>query len=145
VTHVPLPDDAWAELISPRKVKERDRRRYLSAMVAFRHAIVDLPREEDGNIKDDSYGPEHSEMLNSALDLLTVALVKAWSFEVPVSVEALGDLSADAADALRAAVIDARGEVTPDYSPVPDPKVGSGGSPPPLMASSMDGSMSTTR
>lgn len=143
---IDLPEGAWAELADPRKVSERRRRSYVNAMAAFNAATASLPRTEDGNPDPRFCGSEHAELLDTALDLLTVALIKAWSYEQPVTVEAIQDLPVDVFDALRKAATDRQTELLPNYSPDIDPKAHTVGSPtPPMALSSVDGSTSTTR
>lgn len=139
MTRVSLPDDQWAELADPKKVSERKRRPYVQAMVAFTQATALLPRNEEGEHPPGSFGPEHSALFNVTLDLLIVALVKAWSFDLPIEQDALQDLPSDCFDALRKAANEKGPALMPDLSVSTDPKASSGGSPPSPTALSTDG------
>ena len=147
MTHVPLPDGQWAELMDPRKVSERKRRPYVTAMTAF-NAVA--PRDEKGELLSMQIGAEAAGLLDRALDLLTVALVKAWSFEqspgvaLPVEVESLQDLPVDAFDDLRREVNKLSPALLPNFDPTPDPKAPTPTSLSPLSGSAVDGSISVT-
>lgn len=139
MTRISLPDEQWAELHNPRKVTEKRRRPYISAMTAF-NAIA--PRDEKGELVSMAMGSEVAGLLDTALDLLTVALVRAWSFDLPITTDALQDLPVDAFDALRRAVNAVSHELLPNFSPTPDPKATTDGLLTPPTASSVDGSIS---
>lgn len=126
MSRIDLPDGAWAELHSPKKVSERKRRRFITAMADFNKSVNLLPRDDKGEVDPRTFGAEQQELLDMALDLLTLALVSTWSFDVSVSVDSLCDLDADAFDALRKACMALQGEVLPDYGPDPDPKADTG-------------------
>lgn len=148
MTRVSLPDDQWAELADPRKVSERKRRPYVQAMVAFTQATALLPVIEEGEHKGDhppgSFGPEHTALFDATLDLLVVALVKAWSFDLPIDANSLQDLPVDCFDVLRKAVNEKGPALMPDLSVDPDPKAPSGELPQPPTALSTDGLTSVT-
>lgn len=112
---VELADGAWAELLDPKKVTEKKRRRYIAAMSEYHHSRGTLtdPRQ---------LGAEQQELLDTAFDLLMVCLISAWSFDQPVSVEAFEDMSTDVFDALKRACLKLSTDILPDYSPDPDPK-----------------------
>lgn len=120
-----LPDDAWAELHAPRKVQERKRRRYILAMTAMSASTAALPKLPDGTPDPAGFGPEQQALADAAFDELTVCLVAAWSFDLPIAVESLLELPGDAFDALRKACMDLAPELVPDYSVSPDPKASS--------------------
>ena len=130
MSRVELPDGAWAELASPRKVSERKRRRYIMAMTDFNRSTLTLPRNvATGEFDPAGFGSEHQGLLDIALDLLVVALVYTWSYEEPVSVEALEEFPIDVIDALRRACNALAPQLMPDMgSPDPDPKAITGAS-----------------
>lgn len=129
MTHVPLPDGQWAEFAAPQKVSERRRRSYVNAIAAFNAATAQLPRAATGDGPDPRFaGAAESELLDNAIDLLILALVKAWSYEQPVSLDALQDLPVDAYDVLRKEASDRQADMMPDYSPTTDPKAPTNGS-----------------
>jgi hypothetical protein len=130
VGRLDLPEGEWAELADPRKVTERKRRPYVTAMSAFNEIAV---RDAEGVLVPSAFGEEQQRRLDTALDLLTVALVKAWSFEqgpgapLPIAVESLQDLPVDCFDELRRAVGEISAVLLPNFSPTPDPKAPTAG------------------
>lgn len=122
MSRVDLPDGQWAELFDPKKLSERRRRPYLSAMTAYTSSLYTLPLNDEGKPDSRAYGPAQDDLLNGAVDLLVVGLVKAWSFEFPIETDALLDLPTDTFDALRVACLALRDDLMPDYSTSPDPK-----------------------
>lgn len=118
MSRIDLPDGAWAELRSPKKVSERKRRQYISAMSEFNASKAGL----DPSL----FGSKQQDLLDNALDLLIVCLVSSWSLPDPVSVEALADLGTDVFDPLKAACLSLASDVLPDFSVDPDPKATTG-------------------
>lgn len=114
-----LPDGAWALLRDPAKVPERLRRPVLTLTTRLNpqiKAMRDNPGDEGVVLDADVL--ERFEDLN---DLVIVALVAEWSFELPISIESVGDLPGDAYDLLRRESAKAIKELLPDFSPNPDP------------------------
>jgi hypothetical protein len=147
VTRLDLPDGEWAELCSPRKVSDRRRRAYLAAVADAQAATANLPHipgppdEKTGLPGDPVPDPqfltgEHIELQTHAFDLLVMCFVKAWSLEPAVSLEAVEDLDTGTKDTLVARCLEFMTELMPDYSPDPDPKAPTSGSPPPPPGSS---------
>lgn len=132
---VDLPKGQHAMLRDPEDVPERLRRPHLDARergaVAMAGAGVteaDAQAAQNGDreaatkvglaaISSGSRG-----MKRDADDLLIMALVQSWSYEEPVSVEALQDLPGRAYDLLLKACEPLASAMSPDFSPSPDPE-----------------------
>jgi hypothetical protein len=117
MSRIELPDGQWAELLDPKKVNERKRRAYISAMSEYQ-------KSKAGIADASGFGAEQQDLLDKAFDLLIVCLVSSWSFEQPVGVEALADFGTDVFDPLKSACLKVAKDVLPDYSPSPDPTAG---------------------
>lgn len=129
MSRVDLPDGGWAELAAPKKVSERKRRRYIHAMTEFNKSTQTIPRDAKGELDPTGFGGVQQDLLDAALDLLTVALVTAWSYEAPIAIESLEDFPVDVFDAIRRACNDLAPQLMPDLvSPDPDPKAITGDS-----------------
>ena len=111
---ITLPDGGWASLRDPKKVPERLRRplvtlqrRMLGTDMAKAFEGVDDVKSLDESKALDLLRPiiasEDYGMLDDINDLLIVALVEEWSFDLPITVEGSLDLPGDARDALIAA------------------------------------------
>ena len=128
MSRVDLPDGQWAELDDPRRVTERKRRPYLSAMTAASASTANLPRDGNGEIDNRFFGAEQQAAYDASLDALTVCLVKAWSYDLPVVADSLLDLPVGAVDALRAECGKLHDQLLPNFAPSPDPLVTSAAS-----------------
>ena len=118
---VELPDGQWAEIAPPKKVPERKRRRYVSAMTALVQATNHLPKNEKGEPDQSEFGSAEMELVDAVGDALIVALVREWSFG-EVTPDAVAELPADAFDVLLIVCRDLAPELTPNYDLSPDPK-----------------------
>jgi len=150
VSRLDLPDNEWAELCSPRKVSDRRRRAYLTALSDSTAAAADSPQIPNPHA--DKPGQpltipdprrltgEQSSLQFHAMDLLVMCFVKAWSFEQPVTLEAIEDLDAGSKDALISRCFDLMPEMMPDYGPDDgsDPKAPTSVSSVPLTGSSTE-------
>jgi hypothetical protein len=147
VSRIELPGDNWVILWSPKKVKDRKRRRYMAAMAdmsAASNHLPQIPNPKFGEPGQKATVPDMSQMTSEMLgysdqvgDALILCLVRDWSFgEVTDTV--LADLDSDVFDAVYRACLPLAGDLVPDYSPDPDPKVHTPGSPPSPPGSSMD-------
>lgn len=126
MSRVDLPDGAWAELHAPKKVSERKRRSFVNAIADFNRSLHTMEKDANGEVDPHMYGSEQNTLLDIAMDLLTVALVATWSFDVAVTVDSLGDFPTDVFDTLRNACMALQGEVMPHYETDPDPKATTG-------------------
>ena len=132
MSRLDLPDGEWAELASPRKVSDRRRRSFLAAMNDTAAATADLPQVANPRSLEPGQPltiPDPARMTGDqvelqfhAFDLLVLCFVKAWSFETPVTLEAVEDLDTGSKDTLTAACLPLMEEMMPDYSPEVDPK-----------------------
>jgi hypothetical protein len=112
-----LPSGAWIETRDARAVTERLRR-------PVKHA--------SGRFRNDMGSDEAMAVYDDVLDLATVALISAWSFDAPVVVDSLLDLSGDDIDAVRAIIEPLMPLLLPNFSASsvaddPKDKVPSGG------------------
>ena len=94
-----LPDDGWAVLTPPRKVKERKRRSWIAAS----EKASDTVGQWEAGIA------------------LVVCLVEQWSYG-DVTPEVFEELDVDTADRLLAACLPLAEALTPNFDPDPDPK-----------------------
>ena len=98
----------WITLRDPKKVKERDRRPILAKASQLRSSMdsesVDLVGAYELN------------------DLVAVALIEAWSWDVPVSIESLTDLETASYDAIQRATAPMLSAMMPSFEPTPDPE-----------------------
>lgn len=124
---VRLPADGWAELRDVRQVPERLRRPLLALHVRVA-AFVDPERlaalqQADTATALATLGPDMAvalEVMSQLNDLMIVAMVGEWSYEAPVTVEAVLDLPGEAYDRLRLAVAPYVTDLIPDFSPTPE-------------------------
>jgi hypothetical protein len=64
---------------------------------------------------------EQVDLVAQSNDLLIVALVEKWSYDLPIVADSLQELPGGVYDALRKAAQALSGDLMPDYSPTPDP------------------------
>lgn len=98
-TRLDLPDNGWAVITPPRKVKERKRRRWLTAATAVTGS--------DG-------------MSEAAMELV-LCLVEQWSFG-DVTAAVYEDLAVETTDMLVAACVPLAEQLAPNFEADPDPK-----------------------
>jgi len=143
VTRISLSDDGWAVLYQPRKVRERTRRRYVSAVADLNARISQLPQIPNPDntpgqpalVPDPgSFASTETDLTDRMVDMLILCLVKEWSFG-EVTLEVLEDLDAGTYDTLARACRPLASDLTPDYSPDVDPKAPTSASTPPPPAS----------
>jgi hypothetical protein len=116
-TKLPLPDEGWVLLRDPAKVPERLRRPVTNMAAGLQPEITAATGDEG----DPTLTADVLARFQALNDLVIVALVAEWSFEGPVSVEAVGDLPGDAYDVLRRETAKWVNDLIPDFSPDPDP------------------------
>lgn len=130
---IPLPG-GWADLRPTCDITERMRRpiKRLSARLtsypAFLEAIQEAQAKGDGanlsaedQLKVAATMGDAFDVLEELQDQLVIAAVRGWSWDFPVTVEAVLDLPTPALDALRKAVAPYQGALNPDFEPNPDP------------------------
>lgn len=123
-TMFPLPDGAHALMRAPRTVAERLRRPVANARNRLGAMLPDLPPGTPEDEQKRRYGQAmlpHPELMNAVDDALIVALVSAWSFEFPVTMETVGDLPSPAYDALKEECERLAPELFPSFDPTPAP------------------------
>lgn len=104
---IDLPGGGWAALRDPDTVTERQRKPFIKAV----GRAGNLAGFEDGGIG----------ALLDVQDALVLALVDSWSYDGPVTADALEDLPHKAISSLRLACQAFRDELLPDFGPTPDP------------------------
>lgn len=139
ITHanrITLPGGAWADLRPVCDITERMRRpiKRLSAKLtsfpAFMEAVQQA--EKTRSSSGDALSPQDQLALASSMgeafdvleelqDQLVTAATRAWSWDFPVTVDAVLDLPTPALDALRKAVSPYQKALNPNFQPNPDP------------------------
>ncbi|MEW2518128.1 hypothetical protein [Actinacidiphila alni] len=131
---IPLPG-GWADLRPISDITERMRRpiKRLSAKLtsfpSFMNAVSEGQKATEGGAEmtmaeqvaiASSMG-EAFDVLEELQDGLVVAAVRGWSWDFPVSADAVLDLPTPALDALRKAVAPYQRALNPNFQPTPDP------------------------
>lgn len=94
---VDLPGGGWVRFRHPDEVTERQRRPFVRLMMANGKDLADAESDEQGNPRlDMSALPNLQDMCEAA----AVALVEAWSYDVPVTLDGVQDLPGPAYDRL---------------------------------------------
>jgi hypothetical protein len=129
-----LPSGAWADIREVADVTERARRPIkrvqakLAANGDFRAAVEAAEEStDDGSEMSVADQMAIAEGMGSAFDdlelmndLLVAALVAGWSYEFPVSTDAVQDLPGRDLDALREAVSPLLSQLMPGFEPSPE-------------------------
>lgn len=113
---IELPDGAWAELRSPRTVPERLRRPVTKMMFAISN------NQEIQNTDDNVVNPELVGIYSELNDLMIVARVVAWSFDLPISVDGVLDLPGDAYEILQEKAVENVLDMIPNFGQSTDPE-----------------------
>lgn len=122
---IELPGGAWADIRDPEELSERHRRpvkNLASASVATIARLEGISAGEDMAAL--GITEEEADRLTRLQDATIVAVVAAWSYDLPVTADALLDLPGAAYDALAAATAKTGAEATLDTSPNPTPEPG---------------------
>lgn len=127
---IELPDGGWADLRDPAAVPVRLRRPVESAIMAIgRDEGTQAALSADGDITDpqvaagivQKFGDDTIARYNDLNDLLIVARVAAWSYDVPVTLDAVLDLPAGVYEVLQVATADRITDMMPSFSASHDP------------------------
>lgn len=108
---ITLPNDAWAEIRNPKEVPERLRRPVSQALLVM--------GKNQSTLTDDapeSMSPEALSSFESLNDLLILARVKAWSYDLPITMESVLDLPSYSYNILRQETASGMMEMMPDFS-----------------------------
>jgi len=106
----------WVMLRDPKMVPERLRR----PIMAQAASIQQVARELTASIDTDSAASKESVLsLYDFNDLVAVALISAWSWDAPVTVESLQDLPGSEYDEIQKLVSPLIGELMPNFEPDP--------------------------
>lgn len=128
---VSLPSGATADLRPSADVTERQRRpikriqAQLGAKPAFVAAIGEAKDVEgelsaEAQLKIAAGMGDAFELLEQLNDFLVAAVVAGWSYDFPVSADAVQDLSGRDLDALREKVAPYMAELSPGFEPTPE-------------------------
>ncbi|MFG2722715.1 hypothetical protein ACGFW5_31115 [Streptomyces sp. NPDC048416] len=130
---IPLPG-GWADLRPVCDITERMRRpiKRLSARLtsypAFLEAIQEAQAKGEGanltaedQLKVAATMGDAFDVLEELQDQLVIAAVRGWSWDFPVTADAVLDLPTPALDELRAAVAPYQNALNPNFEPSPDP------------------------
>lgn len=130
---IPLPG-GWADLRPVCDITERMRRpiKRLSARLASYPAFMEAIQEAEAKGDGANMSPEDQmrvaatmgdafDVLEELQDQLVIAAVRGWSWDFPVTTDAVLDLPTPALDGLRAAVAPYQNALNPNFQPNPDP------------------------
>jgi hypothetical protein len=112
---IELPESAWAELRSPRSVPERLRRPVTKIM-------FQISQQQAQSLSVDVVDPEMVMVYSELNDLLIVARVVAWSYDLPITVDSVLDLPGDAYEILQAKAAESMTEMIPNFASSNDPE-----------------------
>jgi len=122
---IELPNGAWANLRTPSAVPERLRRPVTKAMFAIASgsagkALVevqqDLSDQEKAAQVAQSLNPDTLDMYSNLNDLLIVARVSEWSFELPITIDGVLDLPSNAYEILQEVTAKDITEMMPNFT-----------------------------
>lgn len=116
---IDLPDGHHAELRDPTKVSERLRRPCLAAAtdMASEKGAMEALQVADDNEALKLVSADTITKLGRLNDLVIVALVESWSYDVPIDVDTLLDLPGDAYTQLLADTAPLITDLLPNMSP----------------------------
>ena len=106
----------WVILREPELVPERLRRKLVNLSVAGAPVIANMENKEM---------PEQSdiEFIESFNDNLALALIKEWSFDLPITTDGLLDLAGPVYDEIQKLCAPLVPKLMPNFGVDPDPKV----------------------
>lgn len=110
-----LPNNAWAEIREPHEVSERLRRPVTKALMEV-GKNQSLTAEGDAAEVAASLSVEELTSFEVLNDLLIVARVSAWSFDLPINLDSVLDIPSDAYDALRVIVAEDVTRMMPNFA-----------------------------
>ena len=109
----------WVELRDPELVPERLRRPLVSKSVkAAQFADLDLEASDT----DGEQASQAVDFFSELNDLLALALVEAWSFSEPITIDGLMNLPGKSYDSIRKEVAPLVSKLMPDFGVTDDPK-----------------------
>ena len=134
MSRIDLPSGGWAELKEPEQVLERHRRPISRAITRLSQEawqiLIKLEADKvtavtNGDVVEtaalaDRFSEADLDAFSDANDWGVVALVSAWSFQEPLSLESVQNRTAPDYDALRNACAPAVGRLFVDFSPTRD-------------------------
>jgi hypothetical protein len=104
-------NDGWVLLRDPRLVSERSRRPIIAKMTTMQ-AVAEKVTGEGTTVDEAEFNA-----LYAFNDLVAIALIKEWSWDVPVTIDGLLDLPAADYDAILKITAPLVSELMPSFSP----------------------------
>lgn len=122
---IELPGGAWADLREISEITERLRR---PIKVIAGASAATIARLQGVTTTDDmaalGLSEDEADRFSRLQDATIVAVVAAWSYDLPISTDSLLDIPAEAYDALAVATATVGAKVAVDVSPTPAPEPG---------------------
>lgn len=116
--HIVLPGEQWADFRDGEEVTEKHRRKILTKNADLARAVKAI---ENGDDPERILSAAELQGVNEAQDALIIALLKGWSYELPLSEESLLELPGKAYDQLKKESAPEIGKILPDFSVDTDP------------------------
>lgn len=117
------PSGATVTFCDPSQVKERDRRKVTHVVASLQSdtlaAFMGADKPSDISMTD--INPKDLALADELNDALTAALIVSWSYDFPVSIDALLDLTAEDYDAIGVFAAPFIEALSLQFQPTPDP------------------------
>jgi len=122
---IELPDGAWANLRKPSAVPERLRRPVTKAMFVVASgtagkALMDVDQDLSNEAKAaqvaQSLNPDTLDLYSNLNDLLIVARVSEWSYDLPITLDGVLDLPSNAYEVLQEVTAQDILEMMPNFT-----------------------------
>jgi len=105
-------NDGWVLLRDPRMVSERSRRPIIAKMTTMQAVAEKVTGEGSTSVDEAEFNA-----LYAFNDLVAIALIQEWSWDVPVTIDGLLDLPASDYDAILKITAPLVPELMPSFSP----------------------------
>jgi hypothetical protein len=99
-TRFDLPNGNWADIRDAREVTRKQRKPVQSAYMALRQYRSEHEPPQVAEGETPAFAPEELDLANAINEPMVIALVEAWSYEQPVTLDGLDEIPAPDADAL---------------------------------------------
>lgn len=119
---ITLSNGGWADIKAPTAVSERNRRPVEKALIAIYQsgAMKDLENPTVGEVAA-TLDADSFDQFTTLNDLLIVARVSAWSFEMPITMDNILDLPSDDYKVLQEATAKDIDQMMPNFSTSDEP------------------------
>lgn len=125
MTEITLPSGKTAVLRDPKTVTERLRRpvqnahaKWTSTETFKTMVVLSRAKKKDSDL---TIPDEDMALLDRLNDVTAVALVESWSYEFPVSIDTLQDITGPDYDVLRTETAKSFSDLVTSFAPTPDP------------------------